>query len=46
MAVCGNHTPRVRIVINDNRIELVSDFKYLGYLISNCESDSGEKLQT
>jgi hypothetical protein len=46
MAVCGNRTQRVRIVINDNIIEQVTDFKYLGYRISEGKSDLEDKLQT
>ena len=34
MAMWGNHIQRVKIVINDNIIEQVTDFKYLGYRIS------------
>ena len=34
MAMCGNHIQRVKIVINGNLIEEVTDFKYLGYRIS------------
>jgi len=30
MAMCGNHIQRVKIAINDNIIEKVTDFKYLG----------------
>jgi len=30
----GNHIQRVKIVENDNIIEQVTDFKYLGYRIS------------
>ena len=30
MAMCGNYIQRVKIVINDNVIEQVTDFKYLG----------------
>ena len=30
ITVCGNHIQRVKIVINDNIIEQVTDFKYLG----------------
>ena len=30
MAMWGNHMQRVQIVINDNIIEQVTDFKYLG----------------
>jgi len=33
-------------VINDNIIEEVTDFKYLGYRISEYKSDLGDKLQT
>ena len=33
MAMWGNHIQRVKIVINDNIIEQVTDFKYLGYYI-------------
>jgi len=32
MAMCGNHIG-VKIVINNNIIEQVTDFKYLGYHI-------------
>jgi len=39
IAMCGNHIQRVKIVINDNIIEQVTDFKYLGYRISEYESD-------
>ena len=46
MAMWGNHTQRVRNVINDNIIEQVTDFKYLGYRISEHGSDSEDKLQT
>jgi len=46
MAMCGNHTQRVKIVINDNIIEQVTDFKYLGYRISEYKSDLEDKLQT
>jgi hypothetical protein len=34
MAMCVNHIQRVKIVINNNLIEQVTDFKYLGYRIS------------
>ena len=34
MAMCGNYIQRVKIVINNNIIEKVTDFKYLGYRIS------------
>jgi len=33
-------------VINDNIIEQVTDFKYLGYSISEYKSDLQDKLQT
>ena len=33
MAMWGNHIQRIKIVINDNIIEQVTDFKYLGYCI-------------
>ena len=33
MAMWGNHMQRVKIAINDNIIEQVTDFKYLGYRI-------------
>jgi hypothetical protein len=39
MAMWGNHIQRVKIVINDNVIEQVTDFKYLGYCISEFKSD-------
>ena len=44
--MCGNHIQRVKIVINNNIIEQVTDFKYLGYLISEYKSDLKDKLQT
>ena len=46
MATCGNHIQRVKIVINDNIIEQVTDFKYLGYHIAEYKSDLEDKLQT
>ena len=33
-------------MINDNIIEQVTDFKYLGYSISEYKSDLQDKLQT
>ena len=42
----GNHIQRVKIVIKDNIIEQVTDFKYLGYRISEYKSDLEDKLQT
>ena len=41
-----NHILRVKIVINDNNIEQVTDFKYFGYRISEYGSDLEDKLQT
>ena len=46
LAVLGNHIQRVKIVINDNVIALVTDFKYLGCRISEYKSDLEDKLQT
>ena len=46
MAMWGNHIQRVKIVINDNNIEQVTDFKYLEYCISEFKSDVEDKLQT
>jgi len=46
MAMCGNYIQRVKIVINNNIIEQVTDFKYLGYHISEYKSDLEDKLQT
>ena len=46
MAVWGNHIHMVKIVINDNIIEQVTDFKYLGYCISEYRRDLEDKLQT
>ena len=42
----GNHTQRVKIVINDNIIEQITDFKYLGYCTSEYKCDLEDKLQT
>jgi len=42
----GKHIHRVKIVINDNIIEQVTDFKYLGYRISEYKSVLEDKLQT
>ena len=42
----GNHIQRVKIVINNKIIEDVTDFKYLGYRISEYKSDLEAKLQT
>ena len=46
MAMWGNHKERVKLVINDNIIEYVTDFKYLWYRISEYKSDLEDKLQT
>jgi hypothetical protein len=46
MAMWGNHIQRVKIMINDNIIEQITDFKYLGYRISEFQSDLEDKLQT
>jgi len=46
MTMWGNHIQRVKIVINDNNIEQVTDFKYLGYRIPERKSDLEDKLQT
>ena len=42
----GNHIQGVKIVINENIIEQVTYFKYLGYCISEYKSDLEDKLQT
>jgi len=46
MAMWRNHIQRVKIVINDNIIEQVTEFKYLGYRISEYKSDLENKLHT
>ena len=46
MAMWRNNIQRVRIVINDNIIEQVTEFKYLGYRISEYKSDLENKLHT
>ena len=46
MTMWGNHIQRVKIMINDNIIERVTDFKYLRYRISEYKSDLEDKLQT
>ena len=40
------HTQGVTILINDNIIEQVTDFRYLGYRISEYKNDLEDKLQT
>ena len=42
----GNQIQRVKIVINDNIIEQVTDFKYLWYCMPEFKSDLEDKLQT
>ena len=46
MAMWRNRIQRVQNVINDNIIEQVTDFKYLGYRLSEYGSDLEDKLQT
>jgi hypothetical protein len=46
MAMCENYIQIVKTVINGTTIEEVSDFKYLGYLISAYISDIEENLKT
>jgi len=46
MAMWRNHIQRVKIVIDDSIIGQVTDFKYLGYRISEYGSDLEDKLQT
>ena len=46
MAMWGNYIQRVKIVINDNIIEQVTDFKYLGYRLSEYGIDLEDKLLT
>ena len=41
----GNRIQRAKIVINENIIEQVTDFKYLGYCTSEYKSDLEDKLQ-
>ena len=45
MAMCGNYIQTVKIVINNNIIEQVTDFKYLGYRIAEYKSDLEDILQ-
>ena len=37
MAICGNYIQRVKIVINNNIIEKVIDFKYFGVPYSRIQ---------
>ena len=46
MVMWGNHIQSVKIEINDNIIEQVTYFKYLGYRRSEYKSDLEDKLQT
>jgi len=46
VAMWGKHIQRVKIVINDSITKQVTDFKYLGYCISEYKSDLEDKLQT
>ena len=46
IAMRGNHIQRVKIVINDNIIEQITNFKYFVYRISEYGSDLEDKLQT
>jgi hypothetical protein len=46
MAMWGDHIQSVKIVIIDNIIKQVTDFKHLGYCISEFKSDLEDKLQT
>jgi len=46
MAMCGNYIKRVKIVINDNIIEEVTDFKFLRYIIAEYKNHLENKLQT
>jgi hypothetical protein len=46
MGMCGNHILRVKIVINNNPIEQLSEFKYVGYLISDYKSNLEDNIQT
>jgi hypothetical protein len=45
MGLCGKYTQRVKIVIDDKIIEQLSNFIYLGNLISNDGKDINTKLQ-
>jgi hypothetical protein len=45
MATWGNHIQRVKIGLNDKIIEQVTEFKYLGYCISEYKSDLEDKTK-
>ena len=44
--MCGNNIQRVKIVVYDKIIEQVTEFKYLGYCISEYKRGLEDKLQT
>jgi len=44
--MCGNYLHSVKILINDNIFEQVTDFKYFGYRIAEYKSYLEDKLQT
>jgi hypothetical protein len=46
MTMRGSDIQRAKIVINDNPVEQVSGFKYLGYLTLDYKSDLEDKIQT
>ena len=46
VAMRGNHIQRVKIVVNENIIEQVIYFKYLGYCMSEYKGDLEDKLHT
>jgi len=46
MAMCGYYTQRVKIVVNNNIFEEITDFKYFGYRVAEYKSDLEDKLQT
>jgi hypothetical protein len=46
MAMWGNYIQGAKFVINDNIIEQVKDFKYLGCCISEFKSELEDKLRT
>jgi hypothetical protein len=46
MAMCGTKIGRVKVVISDKIIEQVTEFKYLGYCVSEYKSVLEDKLQT
>jgi hypothetical protein len=46
MAMCRNHIQSVKIVLYNNIIGEVTEFKYLEYRISEYKSDLENKFQT